>query len=142
MSLIECMAAGCVPVASRIRGATDAIVRHAENGFLFPIGDTAAASALLARLAQDGALHARMREAGIRTVRERFSARALTDSYLGLFRTVAGHAERPPQLAISEWRLDSGLRPGWWFHLPQGVKNVLRVVRDRAFLYAAPVNFE
>ncbi|HYW45003.1 MAG TPA: glycosyltransferase family 4 protein [Bryobacteraceae bacterium] len=137
MSLIECMAAGCVPVASRIRGATDAIVTESENGFLFPVGDVRSAASWLARLACDPELHARLRERAIQTVREKFSAAAQSEALLALFRAHADAPARFAPLPISEWRVHPGLRPGWWYRLPEPVKNSLRILRERACCFAS-----
>jgi len=87
MSLLECMAAGCVPVASRISGVTDTIVRHGENGFLFPVGDVRSAAARLTELADSRELRERLSERAASTVRESFSAEAQAEQYPRRFST-------------------------------------------------------
>jgi glycosyltransferase involved in cell wall biosynthesis len=57
--LLEAMAAGRAVVASRVAGIPD-VVRDGVNGLLVPPGDVAALRAALQRLADDGALRARL----------------------------------------------------------------------------------
>jgi len=54
--LIEAAARGCPSVATRVEGVPE-FVRDGENGLLFEQGDVQAACRLLARLADDPALH-------------------------------------------------------------------------------------
>jgi len=58
VSLLEAMAAGCLPVVSDIPGNRE-WVRDGENGLLFACGDAAALAACLERAAADDALRTR-----------------------------------------------------------------------------------
>jgi L-malate glycosyltransferase len=58
VSLLEAMAAGCLPVVSDIPGNRE-WMRDGENGLLFPAGDAAALAACLQRAAADPELRAR-----------------------------------------------------------------------------------
>jgi glycosyltransferase involved in cell wall biosynthesis len=129
-TLMEAMAAGCVPVASKIRGSTDFVIDRdnagegGEGGLLFPVGDTAAAAAHLRRLATDPQLCQKLRAAGKQNVQERFSIEALTRYYLPVLEAV----EKPravPQLPRDDIRM---LRMGgqWRRLIPRRVKNYLR----------------
>ncbi|WP_207482569.1 glycosyltransferase family 4 protein [Arenibaculum pallidiluteum] len=132
MTVIEAMAAGCVPVTSLLRGVTDVIVEHGKTGMLFPVGDTRAAARAVEGLLRDGALLARMRAAGPMVADERFGVEAMASRYALLIERVA--ATRPPvadPLDIERWRLPPGLRPGLRSYLPLPVKNLIRTVRER-----------
>lgn len=132
MTLIEAMAAGCVPVASRIRGVTDFVVGEGETGLLFPVGDCAAAAGALRRLASDRALLGRLSTAGRAAAVERFNRGMMAAAYADII-----HAIRrdPPPLAAplprQPWPVDRNLRPGLRSHLPRPVKNALRLIRER-----------
>ncbi len=132
LALLEAMAAGCVPVASRIRGVTDATVTEGENGFLFPPGDDAAAARALERLRDDPELRARMSAAAARTVRERFTPEATADAYSAILSDLP---RRPPPIAPplpwSDWSFPAGLRDGWRTRIPAPIKNLLRTARER-----------
>lgn len=39
IAMLEAMAAGCVPVVSRVASGVSDIVRDGQNGFMFPVGD-------------------------------------------------------------------------------------------------------
>jgi glycosyltransferase involved in cell wall biosynthesis len=62
-SLLEAMACGCCPVASRVGGNLE-LIRHGENGMLFEAGDVEQLSDVLQTLVQ------------LRTLREQLAARA------------------------------------------------------------------
>jgi len=132
MVLAEAMSAGCVPVASRIAGVTDAIVTHGRDGLLFPVGRTREAAAAIDRLAADPARLRAMSRAAAIGVRERFSLERCAEGYRALFiRLVAAPPPVPPARDISAWALPRGLRPGLRTRLPAPVKNVMREWRER-----------
>lgn len=132
MALVEAMAAGCVPVASALRGVTDMIVENGSDGLLFPVGDTARAAAFVRALDKDRAqlhglsLGARRKVAGAFTV-ERMAAQ-----YAAVLRDIA--VNPPPlaaPLALDGWSMPRGLRAGLRTFLPRPLKNWLRGVRER-----------
>lgn len=131
-TIVEAMAAGCVPVVSRIRGVTDTIVTDGEDGFLFPVGDVAAAGAILRRLADDRALLARVAAAARHRATDRFGLAQQAAAYAEVIREVMA---RPPASAPSlpwdAWSYPAGLRPGVRAWLPEPVKNVLRTWKER-----------
>jgi glycosyltransferase involved in cell wall biosynthesis len=130
--LLEAMAAGCVPVASRIQGVTDFVIQDGRTGFLFPVGSTRAAAELLARLARDPAQLAAAGAAGQADVRARFSLAQQAERYAGL---IHGALERPSPIeapmAPEDFSMPRGFRPGWWYWLPLPIKNALRLGRER-----------
>jgi len=133
ITLVEAMATGCVPVASRIRGVTDTVVDDGVTGLLFPVGDVAAAAEAIRHLRRDPAHWHAMACHGPIAMRERFSISRMAERYGAL---LAGLHERPPliapQLPIEHWHLPRGLRDGLRSHLPTPLKNLLRTIRERA----------
>ncbi len=132
ITLIEAMAAGCVPVASHIAGVTDAIIDHEETGLLFPVGDTRQATAHLQRLADDPALRRRLSQNARAAVRDRFALGRMAGAYAGLLRQL--EEERPPSkapLPLERWRVPRRLRPGLRTYLPEPVKDLLRLSLER-----------
>lgn len=132
LALVEAMAAGCVPVASRIRGVTDTIVDDGVDGRLFPVGDHEMAARLIRELDEDRDLLSRMSLAARSKVDERFSINEMAESYHRVIREIT--ASRPPlspPLALENWSMPRGLRPGLRTYLPSPMKNWLRTLRER-----------
>jgi glycosyltransferase involved in cell wall biosynthesis len=131
LTLIEAMAAGCVPVLSRIAGVTDVIVEDGRSGFLFPIGDVNAAARAVTRLAEPDRLCA-MSATARAVVRERFTVERMASRYLetmGAIRMTAPPIA--PPLDPERWDLARGFRPSLRTHLPMPLKNLLRTMRER-----------
>lgn len=132
LTLIEAMAGGCVPVASRIRGVTDFVVEDGRCGCLFPVGAVGAAADCIIRLDRDRTLLASLSRAARVAVVSRFSAAEQARRYAELLRNVL---ERPGPLPeprpLERWEIHPGLLPGWWSRLPLPLKNALRVARER-----------
>jgi glycosyltransferase involved in cell wall biosynthesis len=131
-TIIEAMAAGCVPVASRIRGVTDEIITDGEDGLLFPVGQIGAAAKAIRYLARDRRRLAAMAALAQRSVQGRF----------GIARQAAAYAEvidrvmhRPPVIApplpLERWSYPAGLKPGLRTRLPTPLKNLLRTWKER-----------
>lgn len=133
ITLAEAMAAGCVPVASRIRGVTDTVVEDGVTGFLFPVGDISAAADAIRRLRGNPVLWQVMSRDGPNAMRERFSIERMARDYGSLL--VRLDREPPgiaPPLPLEKWRMPRGLRGGLRSHLPTPIKNWLRGIRERA----------
>jgi glycosyltransferase involved in cell wall biosynthesis len=85
-SLLEAMASGCCPVASRVGGNTE-LIRHGENGMLFDPGDVAELCRVLEPLVEHRMLRQQL-AARARCTAERFSihasARRMEEIYLQL----------------------------------------------------------
>jgi glycosyltransferase involved in cell wall biosynthesis len=127
--LVEAMAAGCVPVASRIRQVTDFVVRDGQTGLLFPIGNAAAAAAAVRRLAADRDMLARMSGAGRADVRERFSHEALRRGYVPVLDLAARRGDVRSRAGDPFELLRIG--GGWRKWIPAGVKQTLRRIMYR-----------
>jgi glycosyltransferase involved in cell wall biosynthesis len=132
LSLVEAMGSGCVPVASRIKGVTDFVVRDGEDGFLFEIGDVRAASEYIRTLANERGLLARLADAAQKNVCGRFEINAMAKAYA----EVVGQVMKAPRditrpLPIDEWVYPAGLKPGLRTYLPSGLKKWLRLWRER-----------
>jgi glycosyltransferase involved in cell wall biosynthesis len=132
LTLIEAMAAGCVPVASRIRGVTDYVIADGETGLLFPVGDVQAAAARLVELDRNRSRLQAMAEAACLAVKSRFSIEAQGAAFFSLIQRILREPRRlSARLPIERWRLPAELRPGWWHALPSPIKDVLRATRER-----------
>lgn len=72
ISMLEAMAAGCVPVVTRVSG-TAAVIEEGRNGFTVPVGDLPALASHIRRLASQPEEWAIVGHAAHATVRERYS---------------------------------------------------------------------
>jgi glycosyltransferase involved in cell wall biosynthesis len=130
LALIEAMAAGCVPVASRLSGITDAIIQVDVNGLLFPVGNVTAAADLLDHLVSNpgrlGSLSQRAQASAFGN-----SLDSMCDQYYKFICDVVRSPGRtqPPE-SLDHCVLARDLRPAWWNHLPNPIKDRLRVVRE------------
>lgn len=132
LTLLEAMAAGCVPVVSEIVGVTDTIAEHDVSGILFPVGDWRAAARSIDGLARDPDRLDAMSANARHRVAEKFGLKRMAGAYARLVADMAH--ERPPialPLPMDEWATPLGLRAGLRTYLPAPVKNWLRVARER-----------
>lgn len=132
VTMVEAMTAGCVPVASLIRGVTDMAIRDGQNGRLFPVGDVKAAARAVTELAQDSAALARMSERARQSARDLFGVDLMARRYRDLLDRLTG--ARPAVAApldLARWSFPAGLRDGFRTYLPTSVKNSLRTLRER-----------
>lgn len=130
--LLEAMASGCVPVASLIKGITDAAVTDGRDGLLFPIGQTAAATAALRRLADDRALLRRLSGAAAETASMRFTLDRQMASYADLIARLDG--ARPsvaPAEDMARWTMAPGFTPRLRSRIPQPLKIWLRTAAEK-----------
>lgn len=86
--LLEAMNFGVPVVGSAVGGILDVVVPE-ESGLLVPPGDAEALAAALRRLLTDGALAARLGEAGRRRVQTHFSWDTIVARWLSVYRRVA-----------------------------------------------------
>lgn len=133
LTLIEAMAAGCVPVVSQIRGVTDWIVQDGCNGLVFPVGSTGRAAEALLRLHRDRNLLGELSRAARVRAEQSFSVATMASRYQDLLTRLEAD---PPAIAaplpLSGWEMPKGLRSGLRTHLPTPVKNLLRRIRENA----------
>lgn len=130
--LLEAMTSGCVPVASLIKGVTDAAVTDGKDGLLFPIGDKAAAASALRRLAGDRALLRRLSAAAVDTAATRFTHERQMAAYADLIGRLDG---TPPPVApagdMARWNMAPGFAPRLRSHIPRPLKIWLRTAAER-----------
>jgi len=137
--LLEAMAAGCVPIASRIGLVTDQIISDGATGILFNIGDTRTAAAQIVALARDrdrlGTMSANARDAATR----KFSATIQTAAYVQVIRTLGNRAtlQRSP-LLMADWQIPREFRPTLWHKVPKPLKKILYQWRERLHLTRYP----
>jgi glycosyltransferase involved in cell wall biosynthesis len=131
-SLIEGMAAGLVPVVSKISGVTDWIVQDGSTGYVCPIGDATSFADRIHLLAGDRTLLETMSQATHDDARSRFSLPRMGDDYHALFESVmaAPTSSRPPA-PWSEFELCKGFEPTFRRWIPGSVKARLRALLER-----------
>ncbi|HZR25953.1 MAG TPA: glycosyltransferase family 4 protein [Vicinamibacterales bacterium] len=104
-SPMEASAMGVPCVATNIRGCRQ-VVQPERNGLLVPVGDAAALAAAIARIANDPALAARMRDGGRRLACELFDERRVfarvADAYGRLLQRKGLSVDRSPVRRPSE----------------------------------------
>src|SRR6476469_6512028 len=84
-ALLEAMACGIPSVVTRVGGNPEAIT-DGENGFLVPVEDDAAAAERLLTLLRDHERRAQIGESGRKSVQTRFSADAMIQKLIGIYR--------------------------------------------------------
>lgn len=85
--LLEAMASG-VPVIGSNTGGIPDIITDGVNGLLVPPGDPNALAAAMIRILEDPELAERFREAGLETVKKRFSWDRIVDQFIHVYATV------------------------------------------------------
>jgi glycosyltransferase involved in cell wall biosynthesis len=88
--ILDAFEAGLPVLSTRIPGVVD-IVRDGENGLLVPAGDPDALAQAMRRLRADAGLRERLAAAG-RALAPRYSAGAMADRYLALYRELLDRA--------------------------------------------------
>jgi glycosyltransferase involved in cell wall biosynthesis len=129
VALIEAMAAGCVPVASRIRGVTDCVVSDSVTGLLFPMGDVKSAADCVRKLARDRAMLERMSAFTAMSVRKEYTLERMAGAYAKLIRELIAKppvaSVRPP-LPLDQWDYPRGFGAGYRRFVPEWAKNLAR----------------
>jgi L-malate glycosyltransferase len=83
--VVEAMACGAVPVAFRIPGITDHIIRLGEDGFYVDTEDASAFAQVILQVLADPNSLARMAATAVRTARSRFSTGHIDSVYRSLY---------------------------------------------------------
>lgn len=81
IALLEAMAAGVVPVCSRLRGQTDFIISNGENGYLANVGDEGGFAAAIESVAGNRNQLRNLSLAAWTTIGDRFSLEAMGKAY-------------------------------------------------------------
>lgn len=103
-SVIEAMAAGVVPVVSRLRGVTDWIVRDGETGILCALDDVGAFAVACERLHRDRGLMHELSQTGARDVVKRFNLPAFGRAWSAVFEQVIQNPRRALPLDWKRFR--------------------------------------
>ncbi len=89
MVLLEAMARGCVPVATRVRSGVGDLIEDGRNGFLFDVGEIERAVECLDRLSRTPALRERLALAAMETIRDGpWNQKRQIEKYVDLFERV------------------------------------------------------
>jgi len=131
-ALLETMACGCVPIVSRIAGATDYVVDHGTNGLLCTVGQASEFTQAIMDLAADRQRLETFSSAAVRTIRDRFTLERVVRDHDDLLQALLGQeplAYTPTPLSAIKVPNLSGQR--WRRFVPQGVKNYVRTWAER-----------
>ena len=130
-ALIEAMAGGCAPVATRLPGVTDWIIQEGVNGLLFPIGNVRQAAQHVLGLLSDRRRLADIRQKAQRDL-SRYSLDWMAEQYYQLLcEAQSGPRQIRPAVRLDNCELAGGLKPAWWYGLPEPIKNYLRIMREK-----------
>lgn len=135
LTVLESLRAGCVPVCSELPYTTE-VIRHGENGYVCPVGDTAAFAAVLAA----------MRPETLRTLSraaqasgEQYSVEGMFEKYLAFFHRLATRRPLAPWPSSTD-PLWANLKQSWdfskfnpWIPHPHPLKQAVRRVRNSLF---------
>lgn len=88
-ALLEAMACGCCPVASRV-GGTSELVRHGETGLLFDSGETGQLTESLSRLATDPDFRSGLAKAAAQFVHEHLTMNIAAERLSDIYRQLLG----------------------------------------------------
>jgi len=134
MALLESMAAGCVPVVSRIRLVTDQVVESGVTGWLFEAGNPDDAASVIRKAYADREGLRRMSEAARQKAMTCYSSARMGDMWARLIRSLLENGPTIAEpLSLSDWTLPAGIRPGVSNLLPEAIKPLLRRWRERLF---------
>jgi glycosyltransferase involved in cell wall biosynthesis len=127
LALVEAMAAGCVPVASRIRGVTDFVVAEGRTGYLVDIADVASAVEAVRGLAHDRDRVERVSQAARADAQGRFTVELMGAGYAKVLKAIkASPPPIAPPLPQDRWSYPRGFRPGYRRFIPQRLKDIVR----------------
>jgi len=148
LTLLEAMATGVVPVASRLKGCTDFVVEDGVNGNLVNIGDECAFANALINLASDRVALRAMSKSAWETVKQRFSYVATGSAYLQLVETCR-HRREKGEISSRSGELDKvllGDLPFLPILLVRPVRKMLRILglypkpKPTSLLYESGIN--
>lgn len=98
-SLLEAMAAGCVPITTPVAAIPD-VVRDGEHGLFVPVRDAGALASAVAALDDDRARLVRMAEAGRQRILAHYTVARLAEDFRVLYEgCLASSAQRVPRAA-------------------------------------------
>jgi len=94
-SVLEAMACGCVVVSSANTGSVE-LIRHGENGLLFPVGDLEACMKLVDSVLADEVMYKSLRAGGVETAQHYSWERAVKCMEVALREIVGGFPAQEP----------------------------------------------
>lgn len=130
-TLIEAMAAGCVPVVSRISGVTDWIVTQEKTGLLCPIGDADAFFKAIAKLYSNCELRTNLSSSARQEVIERFEIDKFSTSYDITFNKVLSDKTNYTPLNLGKLALARPYNKSWHQLVPSKLKLMIRKIQER-----------
>ncbi len=104
LTLIECMNSGVVPLSNELKGITDYIITHQNDGFIIKQNDLNEYVRLIELLNNDRVLLTSMKEQAQETVKERFNLELILLQYQQLFQEVYETPKVKEALHFSEWK--------------------------------------
>lgn len=118
---IEAQMCGCVPVASRLPGVTDGIIRQGETGLLVDRpDDTFGFATAIARLAQDSDIWRRMSAEGMRWTPSEYALEVMIDRFQELIEdAISGKYALPHPRRT--WLPVNPTAFSWREHIPRAV---------------------
>jgi len=107
LTIIEAMAAGVVPVVTRLQGITDDIIEDDVNGFLIEPNDVAGFAKRISELLLDPAKRSRMAHAATERVERYFSDEAMVRRYAEIFDEPDDREESRGPVGMVRWLLEA-----------------------------------
>jgi glycosyltransferase involved in cell wall biosynthesis len=127
--LLEAMAAGVVPIVSRLSGVTDSIITHNKQGLLCPVNNIGAFVDSIYSLYKNPEYIKKMSRASRLRIEDRFSLRKIAKEYRSLLNSVIDEPPKLfPSLSTSQFKPDKYLykmNRGWRSRVPKSFKKWL-----------------
>jgi len=107
LTIVEAMAAGAVPVVTRLQGITDDIIEDGVNGFLIEPNDVAGFARRISELLLDSAKCSRMARAATERVERYYSDEAMLRRYTEIFDEPDDRMESRGPVGTVSWLLEA-----------------------------------
>jgi len=131
-SLLEAMAFGCVPVASKIRGSIDEIIVDGKSGFCVKIGRTDQFAQHIVELSRCPARTQQMKQLARERVVAQFSLEKMSQNYVQMLNQLFSEEDvREPIRSVSESYDVLEIRKNLLNYFPQSLKNRIRMWAER-----------
>ena len=139
-TLIEAMAAGCVPIVSSISGVTDWIVTHKKTGLLCTIGDANSFYDEINILYRNRNLMDKISTAAKKEVAERFNMEKFSEAYATIFNKLLMDETKVEPLSLDDLKLSKPYRRSWRHLVPDNIKISMRKIEEKARLKLLKIN--
>lgn len=130
-TLIEAMAAGCVPVVSSIEGVTNWIVTDNVNGKVCTIGSDESFYRAISELYYDKELHHKFSVAAKKEVADRFSLNSFAQAYDSIFNKLILEKNNRKTISINKLKLAGPYKNSWHDLVPVQVKIKVRRYQEK-----------